>query len=882
MAEFNLQIGIDAAGSQRGANQIRGALNSIEKNTRGADKGIKRIDKSARTLGNTMRTLKRIAATTFAAFAGFRAGRQFIQLSDQFTQIRNRMRLVTTTGDELNVVQAELVRQSKQSFISLSAQAQVFQRVSKGAGEFGFTQIDALKATDALAKAVRLSGVDAASANSALVQLGQGIAAGALRGQELNSVLEQTPRVADALADALGVAVGQLKAMGEAGEITVDKIIPGLIAQLAKLDAETKKLTPTFDEITTNIQTDFLTNIGAFNEATGAVEGFGKGLRDLAEDAVPFLFDQLAVLATTFLTVADQSAVTGSFILTVFNGISEGAQGANQQVGFLARAVQNLKTPFTSAFTAAQLIIIDVVKAVRTIGQEIAAFFLALEIGAKTASASVKEFFGGDTTGLRDEIAFLQVEFNKTPEIMAAIADEALVAKTQVLGIGEAGKDNLTQLQEQLQIQRDALNISKEELELRLAGIRAGGRTGAVQDAALSAKAIADAKALAKEITKLNEAFNAEIAYANRLKEIAVLADAGADAVAVLNARVAAKDAFDEATGALGKYNDQLQRAKDIAESVLTPVETMNKELAELKDLFNKDLISDEVFRRASEQIRATAGETKFLKDVATAAAEDIQGAFRDLFLEGTDSLSDFADQFGETLQRIAANFLANEAIKFLLGGDFAQGGTGDQFGGVLGSLAGLFTGGQQQAADTTPQMDTRGESIAAEAGLALVESMTNGGIAAGEEIQAGIAAGGEGLTGVFTNLFTQIAGLFSGGGTGGAGGAGAGGGGQGGNIWGALIVAGLSALDHGGEIGQNQQAIVGERGPELVGGPASVIGRQQTAAMMTPPEINLGVVNVNDPKEALDALSTNAGDKTVMNSIRRNSATIKRELGLA
>jgi tape measure domain-containing protein len=880
MAEFNLQIGIDAAGARRGAKEVNDALGSVGDTSKKTERGMKGARREARSLGNQFRSLRRLASGAIAAFAGFTLGRQFIQLSDQFTQFNNRLQLVTSSSEELATVQAELIRQSKSSFVSLQAQAQVFQRVSKGAGEFGFSQQDALKATDALAKAVRLSGVDAASASSALVQLGQGIAAGALRGQELNSVLEQTPRVAQAIADAMGVSIGQLRALGEQGAISVERLIPGLIEQLDKLDEETAKLTPTVAEAFQNLQTELQVAVGDFNAATGATEAFSSVIRGL-EALLP-------AIAGAALTVAENLRQIFEVGRTAISGLTEGFGllgdaifGSAEASGDFGEAFGDLATNF----------IPNTIALIKIAGTEILSFFVQTETRLKQFITDAQFLFKNfqlasaqqegntaEAARLRKELAGLQLE---QAEYNAELKREE---EFRLANIALALEEN-EQNREKLTLARQAFEQARKEREEALKRLndlktRAGGLTGDDPTAAAGgAAAEKAAKKLADQVKKFEEANNASIAYRNALKEIDRLAAAGADSVAVLNARIAAREAFDNATGAFDKYNDQVERAKDLTKDMRTPLEVMNEEMRELKELLDGGLISDETFERAKKQIEETAGKTQFMTDIAKAAAEDIQGAFRDLFLEGTDSLNDFADQFGQTLQRVAANFLANQAIQFLLGKNFGEG----EFGGVLGKIGGLFTGGgagptrDGSAGDTSPGTTTFGEANAPGAFEALLEGATGKiGTAAADGVKAGapsltegVLAGGQGLGALFTGLVSGLGSAISGIA-----------GGIGGGVGGLFgTVAGF--FDNGGNIGRGEVGVVGERGPELVGGPASVVGRSQTAAMMAP-NIQVAVNNFTDPKEALETVNTSGGDKTVMNSIRRNQGAIRRELGLA
>jgi tape measure domain-containing protein len=109
----------------------------------------------------------------------------------------------------------------------------------------GGEQQDALSITESISQALRLSGASATEARSSLLQFGQALASGVLRGEELNSVLEQTPRLAKAIAEGLGVTVGQLLKMGKEGELSATRIIAAL--ESAPVRPRTGKKRPCID-----------------------------------------------------------------------------------------------------------------------------------------------------------------------------------------------------------------------------------------------------------------------------------------------------------------------------------------------------------------------------------------------------------------------------------------------------------------------------------------------------------------------------------------------------------------------------------------------------------------------------------------------------------
>ena len=79
--------------------------------------------------------------------------------------------------------------------------------------------------TETVSKAVAISGASAQAADAALVQFGQALASGTLRGEELNSVMEQTPALAKAIAQGMGITVGQLRSVAAEGRLHQKKLL---------------------------------------------------------------------------------------------------------------------------------------------------------------------------------------------------------------------------------------------------------------------------------------------------------------------------------------------------------------------------------------------------------------------------------------------------------------------------------------------------------------------------------------------------------------------------------------------------------------------------------------------------------------------------------
>jgi tape measure domain-containing protein len=125
--------------------------------------------------------------------------------------------------------------------------------LARSTEDLGLTQKELVDVTETISQAITISGASAESANAALIQLGQGIASGTLRGDELNSVLEQTPRLAEAIADGIGVGIGQLRELGSEGKITSETIITAIQSQQGAVRTEFGQTSATLSQSFTTI-----------------------------------------------------------------------------------------------------------------------------------------------------------------------------------------------------------------------------------------------------------------------------------------------------------------------------------------------------------------------------------------------------------------------------------------------------------------------------------------------------------------------------------------------------------------------------------------------------------------------------------------------------
>lgn len=267
MTDRVIRIIVDTASGEA---KLEGLDNKLEQ----VEKQEKRTQASTNALGQAFKTL--IAGLSI---------REMGRLADTYTTIGNRIRLVTDSQAELNAVQDEVFALAQRTRSDLTATADLYSRAARAVQEFGGSQRDTLTFTEAINQTLQISGATAAEAAGSTIQFAQGLQAGALRGEELNSVLEGNNRLARILAKEFGVGIGQLRKLGEEGKLVGDRIFKAVIEAGPQLRAEFSDINPTIEQTFTTMRNFATLIVGSFNEAAGVTEGLNDVLSLTEEEA---------------------------------------------------------------------------------------------------------------------------------------------------------------------------------------------------------------------------------------------------------------------------------------------------------------------------------------------------------------------------------------------------------------------------------------------------------------------------------------------------------------------------------------------------------------------------------------------------------------------
>ncbi|MFG1210946.1 tape measure protein [Xanthobacter flavus] len=272
------------ANLHQNARKAAQAVNNVARNTRavsgGGFGGMARALRHANDQANGLsQTLMRLAGLAVTAFAGGKV----IEQADDYNTLISRLRLVTDSQDQLNDTYEKLFQSAQNNRVALGSTVELYARLANSAADLNLNQGQLLQITDSVSKALTVGGGNALANAATLLQLGQAFGAGALRGDELNSVLEQTPRLAQAIADGLKVPVGSLKSLAEQGKVTSEAVANALLSQKDALDREFLAMNKTVSSAWAVLGNAVLDFIGKADNATGASTSFAENILKISD-----------------------------------------------------------------------------------------------------------------------------------------------------------------------------------------------------------------------------------------------------------------------------------------------------------------------------------------------------------------------------------------------------------------------------------------------------------------------------------------------------------------------------------------------------------------------------------------------------------------------
>ena len=255
-----------------------------------AEADIKKVSGSLGGLGNAAASVRSAAAGLIGGLVGAATVREFVQLADAATLMDARLKLATRSASDFAQAQADVYRIAQSNAVEIGSVASLYTKLTDPIHQLGGATAEVAAITEAFALSLKVGGASASEASAATLQFAQAMAAGALRGDEFNSIAEANPRFMKAVAASLGVTTGALREMAQDGKLTADVVGKALIESLSTLRTEGEAIPLTVGAAMTQLKNEVLVLVGAFDKSTGASGSMAQAMASYLSPALKLAF----------------------------------------------------------------------------------------------------------------------------------------------------------------------------------------------------------------------------------------------------------------------------------------------------------------------------------------------------------------------------------------------------------------------------------------------------------------------------------------------------------------------------------------------------------------------------------------------------------------
>jgi tape measure domain-containing protein len=292
-----------------------------------------------------------VSIPSFKAFAvaagGAFAVKQIVDYGEEYTNLQNKIRTVLDPTQDLTDVTRQLLDVSNESRTSLESTTTLYTRLKRSTEDLGISNQELFNLTETINKSFAVSGATAEEAAAAITQLSQGLASGALRGDEFNSVAEQAPIILEAVAAATGMSRGELRDLAAEGKITSEVLIKSLQAYSGVIETDFSRAQLTVSQASEKLANNLLVLVGEFDKTTGLSSGSAEALNSVAESLLSlqpiikktgeFFTDLSTIISESFTQYVDLAAQAidsaAGTISSVFSYLSDGVSDLIDDVG---------------------------------------------------------------------------------------------------------------------------------------------------------------------------------------------------------------------------------------------------------------------------------------------------------------------------------------------------------------------------------------------------------------------------------------------------------------------------------------------------------------------------------------------------------------------
>lgn len=556
MSTVTLRIQVDKSGATENIGEVKRELGAMGQ---AGVAGGQQAAGGMSALTGAINGAKAAVGAFVAAYAAVQTLTGVVRLADEYQGMSDRLRLATSSTAEFTAAQAGVFAVAQQTGSALGAVNDLYVGLSRSTEQLGLNQGELLTITAAINQSFAISGTSAGAAEAATRQLGQAFASGVLRGDEFNSMMENAPGLASALASSLGVTTGELRKMAAEGKLTSDVLATGLLQQAPAIAEQFGQMGTTVGRAFTQLSNSVLKFVGEASQATGAANALATVIIGIS-NALPALAFGLTAVAAGYGAITLASAGANAGLFTTAGLVGALATGLGALV--VAYSAYKLGEYLVNEFTLVQA-------AVRSLYVGLNDAWTAIKVGALQAVAAVRVAFITAFDAITDRLADLIEAFVSFSQIELPLGLRADFAYGQA--------EAMTELARRVRDATDAV-VENDEVTGDLKAQMDAARAEAERYAASMFDAVDslhEGKTATEGTTTATKAFTPAVAAAAKATEAATKAvDLHAQALGVIRASTiayssglgTAVERLADVTGATGTATGAVDGLSDAAE----------------------------------------------------------------------------------------------------------------------------------------------------------------------------------------------------------------------------------------------------------------------------------------------------------------------------
>jgi tape measure domain-containing protein len=311
------------------------AFDTIEENIRNANNEQQNFNNSICGGSNSANGLLSIIKKVAIAAGGIAGINKVLNISDELASTKARLNLLVDDGGSVEALEQKIMASAQRSRSAYFDTASAVAKLGLNAGNaFGGNMDQVIAFMEQVNKQFVIGGATAQEQSNAMIQLTQAMAAGALRGEELNSILDGAPGIARAIEKYMGIAEGSIKTVAQEGKVTAEVVKNAMFAMADETNAKFDSMPKTWAQIWVDMKNQALSmfapiltkinqiaNSSKFQQVTTALINGLAGVANIASSVLDILISIASVVVDNWSWI--QPIIMGIVAaMLIYNGVA--------------------------------------------------------------------------------------------------------------------------------------------------------------------------------------------------------------------------------------------------------------------------------------------------------------------------------------------------------------------------------------------------------------------------------------------------------------------------------------------------------------------------------------------------------------------------------